>query len=88
MTRKKPPGKPGRPRQMNVDATPAELRKARKFAADLAELDITPDDFAERSGVHRARVYRILAADYPVPLWAEWIISLLRERAGKATPED
>ncbi len=51
----------------------------KRFRAALDELDISPDDFAERCGIHRTTPYRWIRTD-TVPKWAAWIVSLLLER--------
>jgi len=56
-----------------------------RLKAALDELDMAPDEFAERCGVNRTTVYRWIAGragkrPIPVPLYASWIVSLLLER--------
>jgi hypothetical protein len=51
----------------------------KRFRTALDELEISPDDFAERCGIHRTTPYRWIRTD-TVPKWATWIVSLLLER--------
>ena len=51
----------------------------KRFRAALDELEISPDDFAERCGIHRTTPYRWIRTE-TVPKWAAWIVALLLER--------
>jgi hypothetical protein len=61
------------------------IMNGQRFKAALAELDMKPEEFAERCGVNRTTVYRWIAGKagkrpIPVPLYAAWIVTLLLER--------
>ena len=51
----------------------------KQFRAALDQLELSPDDFADRCGIHRATVFRFIAEDR-VPKWAAWLVSVLIER--------
>jgi len=51
----------------------------KRFRTALDDLEISPDDFAERCGIHRTTPYRWIRTD-TVPKWAIWIVVLLLER--------
>jgi excisionase family DNA binding protein len=50
-----------------------------EFTEALKSLDISIDQFAERSGTHRTTVYRWVR-EGEIPKWAVWTITLLLER--------
>jgi hypothetical protein len=71
------------PRKTPPRKTPAMT--GARFRAALDEIEMTPDEFAERCGAHRTTVYRWIAGHagkipIPVPLYASWIVTLLLER--------
>jgi hypothetical protein len=62
-----------------------QAMSGQRFKTALAELEMNPDEFAERCGVNRTTVYRWIAGHagkrpIPVPLYASWVVSLLLER--------